>query len=198
MALASEIDSISSIDLQLANLWDFIILDNPNIGNIVDLVTTSVNDVFGVLNKFKVQSLAVPFPSLEKVTLLSGHKSYTKRNFEEDFTVTLYEDTSFSSFNFFQNWLEKVYNFDDNVFQINPPTKTGILNYYGSDLVTPTATFMYENMKMISIENLAPDRSNGGPLSITVNLTFDKMSQLTIVGAAANIARSAASAISLL
>jgi hypothetical protein len=101
------------------------------------------------------------------------------------------EDTSFSSYNYFNLWFSQIFDFEQNVFKSNPPTKTGILTYYGSDLVTPTAMFFYDNVRLLKIQDITVDRQNSNPLTLTVDFSFEKMSSIPVVGAINNITKSA-------
>ena len=191
MAIGSEIDFLAGIDFQAANLWDFILLDDINLNNPLQALTSLVSLPLGFFNKFKVTTTSIPFPSLENVSLKTGHKPYTARVWEEDFSMTVMEDTSFSSYNYFNLWFSQIYDFTNNVFKLHPPTKTGILTYYGGDLITPTAIFFYEKVRLLGIETINVDRTNSNPLNLTINLSFERLVSVPIVGAINNLTKSA-------
>jgi hypothetical protein len=178
MAIGSELDYIATIDFQLSNLWDFIIVSNPslatsNLGNLADV---AANSAVGTLMKFKITTCNLPLPGLNTEGTKIGKKHYVSREYEGDFQITIMEDTFFSSYNYFDSWMKLVYDFDNQVWKKNPPSRTGMLLYYASNLPIPTATFMYENLKIRGIENVSQQRSTSEALTLTVNLTFEKVS----------------------
>lgn len=174
MALTvSEIDLFSTLDLQMNNYWDFVILDNPDPTNVLATLGTLATDIF---MKFKITNCSLPLPSLETEATKVGRKHYKSRNYEGDYTITVLEDTTFSSYNYFKNWMSKVYNFDTQYWESNPPSKTGILTYYDNSLTLPTGIFLYESLKIKGIGDLSQQRSESSPLTLTIALTFEKVS----------------------
>jgi hypothetical protein len=182
MALSSEIDLVSSIDFQLNNLWDFMIFPNVtsdlaaqaaslNLYALTSSVTSSAADV---IMKYKVVSTTIPLPSLAIEKTKYGRKHYQSRNYEGDFTVTIMEDSLFSTYSFFRNWMEQIYDFELNQWQLVPTTKTGMLIFY-SGIGVPTAIFTFKNLMIQGIGDIGVQRSSSGPLTYTVSFSFEKM-----------------------
>ena len=185
MAIVNEISQFLSIDFQLGNLWDFEIIDNPvnvsTLNNIsgqelakdVNAVITNTEDF---LMKFRIQTSSLPTPELSAIASKIGKKYYNTREYEGDYQITVFEDTQWTCWNYFNDWMNLIYNFDTQQWKQNPPNRTGILTYYDGSLSVPTMVFIYENLKVIGISDIAQNRDAVTPLTLTVKLTFDKMS----------------------
>lgn len=204
MALSSDIDYFSKNTFQMSNLWDFFIFDNPtnlagglnsvstigsaigavsNIGNTLssssNLAQFGASLFFDNYLAFKVTETTLPLPGLATETSRSGLKHYSERKYEGDFSITIMEDVAFSSYNYFDSWMKQVYNFDTQKWKKNPPSRTGMLFYWDPTLTIPTATFMYEDLKVRGIEDFNITRANTEVLTLKVNLTFNKVSNIT-------------------
>jgi len=185
MAIVNEISQFLSIDFQLGNLWDFEIIDNPvnvstlnnisgqELANDVNAVITNTEDF---LMKFRIQTSSLPTPELSAIVSKIGKKYYNTRVYEGDYQITVFEDTQWTCWNYFNDWMNLIYNFDTQQWKQNPPNRTGILTYYDGSLSVPTMVFIYENLKVIGISDIAQSRDTVTPLTLTVKLTFDKMS----------------------
>jgi hypothetical protein len=173
MGIPSEIEVLQSIDFQMPHLWDFIIFDDPlnvvnpsNLGRILD--TASL--------KFKVFSTNVPMPKLDTTQSISGHNFYSKFEHPKNLELGLYEDSSFNTFNYFNDWANKVYDSNKNVFRIYPPKKNAMLVYYAYTIVNSTAFYFYENIKISEIQGWSATRDfPSAPLSFNIKLTVNKV-----------------------
>jgi len=56
----------------------------------------------------------------------------------------------------------------------------GLLIYETSVLGIPSASFLYEGIKIKGITGIDNSRSGGQPLSLTINLTIEKVTPITI------------------
>lgn len=185
MAIESDIDQFNQITFQQSNLWDFFIFESPtnllsnfSIANLLQSVITDTSFVFEKM-KFRVQTCSLPLPGLKTEELSTGRKVYKSREYEGDFAITIYEDITFSAYSYFDDWMKRVYNFDLQTWNTPPPpARTGVLIYWaGTNPDIPTATFTYENLRIKGIEDVTLSRE-ASPLTLTVNLTFDKVSSV--------------------
>ncbi len=176
MAIGSELDILSSLDFQFSNLWDFVIFENPTGINIASIL--NAGNLQGLYMKFKIVSTTLPLPSLETEELKTGQKRYVGRKFEGDYEIEVLEDSTFSTYGYFYDWMSKIYDFNNNVFLPSPSkyNKAAVLIYYLPTLNVPSAIFTYENLKIKSIGDLSPNRIDSKALTYKVSLTFDKVS----------------------
>jgi hypothetical protein len=197
------IDYLATTELQLSHMWDFFLIDNPpdpgkDLPNFVDLGKAALTSVVNTTMLFKVTETSLPIHGLETETSRAGFKLYESRTYLQDFNVSILEDVLFSSFAYFQNWMDKIYDTEKAQWKVPPPPiKTGILVFYSSlslaseiggakssnllELLpsVPSAVFTLENVKVKKIGDISLNRGGANPLILRVTLTADKLRPLS-------------------
>jgi hypothetical protein len=210
MAIGSEISIYSTQDFQFANMWDFVISDislagieNPStLFNLKNIISTSNlqtvgNIVTDILMKYKITNCTLSTPGFTVEDTSIGKKYYEEKEWEGDFSITIMEDTTFSAWTYFRNWMEQIYDFDLNVWRSYPknsnspipspnvgisfPTKFATIIYYHEFLPIPTCIFFLENVKIKKIGDITQDRTTDDPLKLIIDLTYEKLSYETDV-----------------
>jgi hypothetical protein len=177
------LDYLAATEFQLTHLWDFYLIDNPPTGAgdvvnfLVNRLPSQVLDMAAMM--FRVTETTLMFPGLETETTKAGFKIYKERVHVEEFSVKILEDITFSSLNYFQTWMDQVYDQETALWFDNPPMKTGILTFY-SPVFLPSAVFTLKNVKIKKITDIPLNREGGSPLTLSVNLTFDKLETITL------------------
>jgi hypothetical protein len=103
---------------QLLNLWDFYIEDWSRTSGI---------------SKFRVVESSLPASiKLSVSSFETGEKYYSGFEYPESFNLVVREDTNFSSYTYFKNWLKSVINIDTGEFisSRTPKTKNATLIFY--------------------------------------------------------------------
>jgi hypothetical protein len=173
MLSASDIDVLSSIEFQSANLWDFFIFKDPSPTDILSAIASTSQDAY---LKFKCTSVSVPMPTLDTEASLGGHKYYAKRTHVDKVTASFYEDVLFGTFNYFSNWMNEIYDFNLERFKSHQEgtSRSGYVIYYSNNLSIPTAYYYFEGLKINSIGEIKADRTNSAPLVFDVNFSVTK------------------------
>ena len=121
----------------------------------------------------KIVSTNIPFPQLSHEMGSSGLKRYTGVEHVNEITLTLYEDIKFDTLKYFQEWLDYIYDFKNNVFRV---AKT---RSEESKMIRDARAYYFfgnEN-NPLDLFNQHSDlsRGNGEPLQYTVNLFVDRI-----------------------
>lgn len=113
---------------QLTNLWDFYLEDWGN-------------DSRYAVSRFNVVSSNLPFvASLETDSFNTGENFYTDFKYPSSFTLELRENTEFTVYEYFKNWMSKVFDPVKGHFlsdrSVNPQsrTKMGTVHFYSYKL----------------------------------------------------------------
>jgi len=105
MAIVSEIENIINFDRQLSNLWEL---------QISDADPTSAGDAFLISRWCK--SVSLPFFSMDASNTFFGKKFYNKVTSDNKFTIDIWLDDQFKTFDYFWKWFGKVYNVEEGYF----------------------------------------------------------------------------------
>lgn len=112
---------------QFINLWDFYLEDWESSSQPND--TTKKYNV----SRFDVEDTSLPFPfSFTSEKYSTGKKYYTGVEFSTDFSVTIRENSNFTVYKYFEEWMSKIYNAEKGHFisSNEPKTKTGTILFY--------------------------------------------------------------------
>lgn len=155
------IEYFLSQNIQQKNHYEFYFLDNNTV-------------------RYMVKSTNLPFPMLESDSLSNGERFYNNFTVGGEFSIEIYENESFDSYQYFQSWLDSVFDARRQVFKINPQSKNAILTFLSkSSANTPTRSFFYEDVKILGFEPISLDYSADEPLTYQLSLTVDNVSSLS-------------------
>jgi hypothetical protein len=179
-------DSFSQED-QLSNLWEMKILNGQNKEKIT----------------FKVQDVKLPFLKLEAKRSFSGLIYWDTFIDVESVQMTIRESSDFSTFQFFQNWMDKIFdskkrvflvqekenyrNYDFSITFYNPGDLKSALKSLPSTYLSnipgvnskpnekPKIEFTMLNCRIIGLDDLTLDYE-GGPLNYGVTILPEQIS----------------------
>ncbi|MDA3854940.1 MAG: hypothetical protein PF569_01680 [Candidatus Woesearchaeota archaeon] len=151
---------------QLANMWQLQFFDKPNL----DLHIVEAN---------------LPFNKLEMQGRSYGKKSYTRMAPVETISFTFREVEGFDNYNFFNNWLNDIYDFKKHVFKTFSNELDAYIKKYktatlmfmrkiGGHLVpVPSKTFTLNKLMILGISEISLSNDNGEPLEFTVEMAVE-------------------------
>lgn len=161
MAITNHLAVLESTGFQQSTMWDFYITDAP--------------ETF----KFFVIDSTLPFKKLEHETRNTGSKHYTGFTPESEFSITFRETHKFEVYNYFQGWMDEVYDAQKKVFKTGSgKTKTGILAFSKTLLIaveTYNKVFQFNRLRILGIEDKSLDYTTVEGLTLTVNFTVDEV-----------------------
>jgi len=152
---------------QLANMWGLIFPDYPNLD-------------------FHLVETTIPFSQLVTETRKSGKKYYSDYTPTDSVSFTFRETELFSSFNFFQKWLESIYDYEKGVFKVftseRQKYKNAIIQFSskfaGTTGIIPTKSFELIGLLPLGFSEISLSNDTGEPLQFTVNMTVEKVKPL--------------------
>jgi len=162
----SVIDSVYRYEDQLASNWDLQI-DSPE-GAVLSKI------------KYKVISTSIPFQKFQVERKKSGETIFKGVEEADTFTITLRESPDFTSFLFFQTWMDLFYDRIKRVFRVFPSEALYWLSLYNvqitfyRDNFIPSGVCLATFCKPVGIETLSLDYS-GNPLVFTVTLQPERI-----------------------
>lgn len=168
-------------DNQLSVWWDLSILNKDEFENL----------------KIRVESVTAPFLKLEVERKNSGETFFKNVQHPENITLTIRESTSFSTYKFFNGWLEKFYDSEKRVFKTftsvtdyelnlfdlkltyykGPRFNVGfsvlgvdVLKELGYNPMKPSYSFTMTKCKIIGIDDLNPTYDSGNALIYSITI----------------------------
>jgi len=175
------LDNAYKQDYQLSHQWDLVFTDPK---------ATSLG------LKFRVSDCSIPFRNLRAERKNTGELIYTEVAEFEEMSFTIREDSSFTTYKYFEDWLNTVYDFDKRMF--NAPTTDN--NFYrdcevvfykplvsaleyplaGADLNVYTISqiykekisqsFTFKNCRILGLSELSLDYSGSDCLKYSVTI----------------------------
>lgn len=171
----SGLDQINRMSFQLKNQWEFEIQDADE------------------RMKFKIRNANLPFLKLSVENSATGLKYYSGFEPEEGFSMEFMETTDFSTYNYFQSWLDLVFDRKNMVFRsemkgeafIHRNATLTLYGFTGRAKVlgaipirrgeSISQKFLFENLKVLGLDAISFDYESGEPLIYTVNFTVDRV-----------------------
>lgn len=144
-------------NFQYKNLYDFYFSDSPDI-------------------RYKVKSTTLPFPILESESLMTGERYYTGYVAGGDFSIEIYENETFDTYNYFNTWFESVFDTKTKKFKTFPIIKSATMEFTRKQFpLVATKRFFYEGIKILGFEPISVDYSDGDPLIYQINMAVDNV-----------------------
>lgn len=166
----SLLNVIAGIEHQKRSNWGFYFTDN-------------------ILFQYRVKSCTLPLPRFEIESRHTWESFYTGRTIDHTFDIVLYEDITFSTYNYFKIWMDLVYDETTKKFISYPIGvgekllfKTAVFNFYGTGAIfdtPPTKSFQLSGVKIVGLGNLENDYEDGSGLLFTVTLSFEDLIPVT-------------------
>lgn len=179
----SIIDQAFKTEYQLNNQWDLFFVDSLNADTM----------------HFRVVDTSIPFYKLEVETKLTGEKFYKSLTEIDSVNITIREKIDFSTFTFFENWFNSVYDRKNRVFKVIYNENEEVLRNFNLVFYKPLATALdtaltlgtpfFQNIstpsinppkpaftiklkgcRLVGISDLSLSYDSGGPLTYSVEL----------------------------
>lgn len=178
MAL-SALSYITQTEYQRKTHWDFYFVDNS-------LGFLRTDFYF----KYKIKSVSFPQPSFEIDSKSTWENFYKGYNYDTNFSIEIYEDIQFSTWNYFNTWKNDIYDKDTRRFISYTRDKfdargllyrTALLNYYPTGFVidaVPSKRFLIDNIKLVNLGNIENNYTDGDALTYIVSFVFEKISEV--------------------
>ena len=93
-----ELTSVAKLAFQHSSLWELLI--------------EGAEDM-----KFRISSVSLPFIAFETQTRKTGSKHYIEYKPEEDFSITFRETSDFSTYDYFKDWQDQIFDYRTRVWK---------------------------------------------------------------------------------
>lgn len=153
---------------QLSNMWQLNFLPHPELD-------------------FHIVDTNLPFPKLEAESRGYGEAFYSGFTPVETVSFTFRCTENFNTFDFFQDWLEDIYDYNNNVFKtfsnnVELYTKkyknaniTFLKKKGGHLLNIPSKSFNLLGLMPLGFSEISLTNDNGEPLEFTVEMTVEQV-----------------------
>ena len=177
---------------QWSDQWEFILFKDET-----DMVTTNLNTLGERIISWTNGSLSIPesriisasfptpFAEFKSTELPNKMNVYNQAEFNKrDVSITFNEDTSFTGYQWFSDWFDKVYDKERRMFKPEAETvyryasvvckKKGRVNNAFID--RPSMRFNLHRLKITGFTDMMNlDHSKGEPLQFTANMKVEKV-----------------------
>lgn len=192
---------------QASNLWNFAFFSQEafNGGNWYskDGKPSDPSEFFTFLDSISmaalVQKVSIPFPSIDtEPTWANQHYVSDYKPVSEDVSMTFLENNIFTVWDFFQDWLDAIYDPTNFVVRRGNKKLDGILMFHAyplsmlsgagpvgdlvSNLPVPTAFVHYKGLLFKGLDGLSPDYDQSDVLNITAKFSCDSVRLHRLLG----------------
>lgn len=149
---------------QLANLWRIDFKDYPDLD-------------------FHLINTSLPMPKLEYEGRKYGEKIYTGFTAPDQITFTFRETQEFSSYKFFQDWLETLFDYEKGEYKTlnnyEDKYKSATLNFlnknFGNKISKKTQSFDLINLMPLGFSDIDVSTDSGEPLQFTIEMAVENV-----------------------
>lgn len=164
-------------DHQISSKWRLLVPDF-----VIDTIIQVSPSHF---SEFKIKSTNLPFIKLSSEKVAGGFRFINSVEEAGEFSIEVYENTNFDTFEFFNNWTRANYNPEDKIFyplgfmdkrqcrlEFLSNTVGNFANFGGPNLDV-VKSFTLVNAMCLGIATVSLSQDNQDPLVYSINLSID-------------------------